>query len=140
MSKTGPIILVEDDPNDLDVLSAALADNGVQNKIMCFDSAQNALDYLLVTTDKPFVILCDIRMPGMNGLEFRNTINENDFLRKKSIPFIFLTVAASQEIVDEAYDLTVQGFLKKPTNFEDLKKKLDCIVSYWASCLHPNSF
>ena len=140
MSKTGPIILIEDDPHDLDVIKAALGDNGVENELICFDRAEKALKYLCETTDRPFLILCDIRMQGMNGLEFRDTINDDEYLRKKSIPFVFLTAAVSQEIVDDAYDLTVQGFIAKPDSYEELKKTLDKIVSYWLTCLHPNSF
>jgi len=140
MSKTGPIILVEDDPNDLDVIKAALRDNGVKNEIICFEGAQKALEYLLLTSDRPFVILCDIRMKGMNGLEFRNFINADDYLRKKAIPFIFLTAAVSQDIVDEAYDLTVQGFLQKPKVYSELRLQLENVFSYWGSCMHPNSF
>ena len=140
MSKTGPVILVEDDPNDMDVIKTAIIENGVKNEIICFDGASNAMEYLLHTQDKPFVILCDIRMKGMNGLEFRDAINADDFLRKKAIPFVFLTAAASQDIVDEAYDLTVQGFLEKPKAYAELRLLLRNVFSYWRSCLHPNSF
>ena len=140
MSKIGPIILVEDDPNDLDVIESALTDIGLTNDIRCFDGAAKAMDYLLKTTEQPFIILCDIRMKGMNGSEFRNAINSDDFLRKKAIPFIFLTAAVSQDIVDEAYDLTVQGFIEKPKVYEHLKKVLQKIMVYWGVSLHPNSF
>lgn len=140
MSKTGPIILVEDDAHDQDVIKAALKDNKVANEIICFESAQAALDYLLQTSEQPFIILCDILMKGMNGLEFRDAINDNDYLRKKSIPFVFFTAAVSQEIVDEAYDLTVQGFIEKPRIYDDLKKTLVHVIGYWSTCLHPNSF
>ena len=140
MSKKGPIILVDDDVNDLDVIKAAIVENGFKNEIIEFKGAKQALEYLVKTTDTPFLILCDIIMQEMNGLEFRNLINHNDMLRKKSIPFIFLTAAVSQEIVDEAYDMTVQGFLKKPSNFNDLKTQLHNILTYWTNCVHPNSF
>jgi len=140
MSKTGPIILVEDDAHDQDVMTAALKDNGVPNEVICFDGAQPALAYLLQTADQPFIILCDILMRGMNGLEFREAIHDNDYLRKKSIPFVFFTAAVSQEIVDEAYDLTVQGFIEKPRIYDELKKNLAQVIGYWSACLHPNSF
>jgi len=140
MSKTGPIIIVEDNPDDLDVIVSGLKDIGVNNPIVSFDAALKAMAYLLETSDQPFVILCDIRMKEMNGLQFRDTINDNEYLRKKSIPFVFLTAAVSQEIVDVAYDLTVQGFMEKPKSYEELKDVLREIVSYWHRCWHPNSF
>lgn len=140
MSKTGPIIIVEDDPNDLDVIKNALTDNGVENRLIAFDTAPKALAYLMETTDRPFIILCDIRMREMNGLQFRDTINGNDYLRKKSIPFVYLTAAVSQEIVDVAYDLTVQGFMEKPKSYEEMRAMMSDIISYWHRCWNPNSF
>ncbi|RZJ72562.1 response regulator [Flavobacterium sp.] len=140
MSKKGPILLIEDDLNDVDVIVSALKENSVKNVIKHFGKAQDALDYLAKTTEQPFLVISDIMMNTMNGLELRKTIDENEFLRKKSIPFIFLTQAVSQDVVDEAYDLTVQGFFEKGNNYEDVKKQLDCMVSYWSKCVHPNSF
>ena len=140
MSKHGPIIIVEDDPHDLDVILSALKDNGVINELISFDTAAKAMAYLLETADRPFIILCDIRMKEMNGLQFRDALNDNEYLRKKSIPFVFLTAAVSQEIVDIAYDLTVQGFMEKPKTYEELKVLLREIISYWKQCWHPNSF
>ena len=140
MSKKGPILLIEDDHHYLDVIKEALADNGVKNPVIIFNNAHDAKTYLLNTAEQPFIILCDIRMARMNGLELRDVINDNEYLRKKSIPFLFLTAAVSQEIVNEAYDLTVQGFIPKPKTYEDLKETLKSIVGYWNTCLHPNCF
>ena len=140
MSSKGPIIIIEDDHNDTDVITAALRDNQVKNELKTFTSASIALQYLSTTSDLPFLILCDIRIPGMNGLEFRKAINEDEFLRKKSIPFVFYTAAVSQQIIDVAYDMTVQGFFEKPPSFDQVKEQLSCIVAYWSKCLHPNNF
>jgi CheY-like chemotaxis protein len=140
MSLKGPILLIDDDTHDLDVICAALKENKVENKIRSFLTAKEGLDYLNTTKEQPFIILADIRMNEMNGLEFRKAIEQNEFLKKKSIPFVFLTEAVSQEIVDEAYDLTVQGFFRKPNNFSELRRLLDYIVSFWKMCIHPNSF
>ncbi len=140
MAHNGPIIIVDDDLHDIDVVTAAITELGFKNPIRSFTGAKSAMDFLGSTTDIPFIILCDIRMVEMNGLEFRNAVNQNDYLRKKSIPFIFLTAAVSQEIVNIAYDLTVQGFLIKPRTFEDLKSKLHTVLNYWTECVHPNSF
>ena len=140
MAHNGPIIIVDDDLHDIDVVTAAITELGFKNPIRSFTGAKSAMDFLGSTTDIPFIILCDIRMVEMNGLEFRNAVNQNDYLCKKSIPFIFLTAAVSQEIVNIAYDLTVQGFIIKPRTFEDLKSKLHTVLNYWTECVHPNSF
>jgi len=138
MALDGPIILIEDDEHDVDVISAAIKEDGFKAEIRSFTFAKDAMDYLMTTTEKPFVILCDIRLQGMNGLEFRRMLSENEFLRKKSIPFVFFTAAASDQIVNEAYNLDVQGFFKKPASFDELKAQLKSIIYYWKSCLHPN--
>lgn len=139
MPLNGPILIVENDEYDNEVLIQALKDIGVENEAKCFEGAQPMLTYLKETTDKPFVILCDIDMPGMNGLELRKAINDDDYLRRKSIPFIFYTGMVSSQIVDEAYDLTVQGFIEKPSEYRDLQKQLQVIIGYWKENLHPNS-
>ena len=140
MSARGPIILIEDDMNDVDVITAALEACDCTNGIHTFLNAKDALAYFATTSEQPFIILCDIHLPGMNGLELRNIINQNDFLRRKSIPFIYYTALVSNEIICEAYDLTVQGFFKKSSDFNEMKQQMSSIVNYWSMCMHPNSF
>ncbi|MEO6914241.1 MAG: response regulator, partial [Chitinophagaceae bacterium] len=115
MALDGPILVIEDDPNDTDVISAALRELGVKNTVRPFNAASDALEYLLDTPDKPLIILCDVRMPGMDGLSFLKTIHQNEYLKKKTIPFIFFTVVATPDIINKAYDFGVQGFYKKAT-------------------------
>ncbi len=139
MALQGPIIVIEDDPNDIEVIATAIGDLGYPNAMRPFKDAQDALDYLRTTGEKPFVILCDIRMPRVNGLAFRKAILVDDFLRKKSIPFVFFTAAVSMDIITEAYELQVQGFYEKANSYGALKEQLSVILTYWAQCLHPNS-
>ncbi len=138
MALQGPIIIVEDDLNDAEVVTAAIREIGIPNEVKTLIGAGEALDYLKTTEDRPFVILCDIRMPVMNGLAFRQKIQEDEYLRKKSIPFIFYTGLVSQEMVNEAYDLNVQGFYQKAKSYEGVKDQLYSILIYWKQCLHPN--
>lgn len=139
MALEGPIIVIEDDPNDTDVISTAFAELGVKNRILTYNMAIDALRYLEVTKEQPLLILCDVRMPGMDGLSFLQTIYDTEYLRRKSIPFIFFTVLATPDIINKAYDLGVQGFYKKAGNYTALKDQLLSIVVYWKHCLHPNS-
>ncbi len=138
MSKNGPIILVDDDTDDQEILQEVLKDLGVQNKIIICKNGQEAETFLRTTDDKPFIILCDINMPIMTGLELRAVIEADPFLREKSIPFIFLSTTGSQVAVRKAYDLTVQGFFQKQDSLEELRANLKRIVDYWRTCLHPN--
>lgn len=138
MKIAGPIVLIDDDRDDLDILTAALDGLGVKDDIRTFETCPAALDYLKNTAEKPFLIFCDLNLPGMNGLEFRRIINQNDFLRRKSIPFIFLSTSAIKEQVLEAYELTVQGFFIKNFSMKDLQASLSCAIAYWSTCVHPN--
>lgn len=139
MKVAGPIILIDDDKDDLEILTSAFNSIGINEDIRTFDTCPDALLYLETTTEKPFLIFCDINLPGMNGLEFRRIIHENDFLRKKSIPFIFLSTSAIKQQVLEAYDLTVQGFFLKSFSLKEMQASLSCVISYWTTCVHPNA-
>ena len=139
MPKSGPIILVEDDTDDQEILLEVLKSLGVQNNVVVCKNGQEAEAYLRTTTDKPFLILCDINMPLMNGLELRSVIENDPFLKEKSIPFIFLSTTGNPLAVRKAYDLTVQGFFQKQNSLEELRNSLKMIIEYWRTCLHPSS-
>jgi len=78
-------------------------------------------------------------MPLMNGLELRQRINESEYLKRKSIPFVYLTTAANNQLVQAAYDATVQGYYKKSADYAGLYQQIKLIIEYWQSCLHPNN-
>ena len=139
MPNDGPIIIIEDDEDDRVFIASAIKQCGLENELKFFDNGKPALEYLYATTDRPFLIFCDINMPVMNGLELRRRINDDVFLRRKSIPFVFLTTTDNRQHVEEAYDLTIQGFFKKPNNLEELRHVTQEIVGYWLKCLHPNT-
>jgi len=139
MSKSGPIIIVEDDRDDRDFLEKILFDLKIDNERIWFKTADVALEYLEHTPLSIFIIICDINLPGQNGIDFKKSIDTNPYLRKKSIPFIFYSTAAAQTIVNEAYsNVSVQGFFKKSSSFEESKFMISTIFSYWKICRHPN--
>lgn len=139
MSKKGPIVLIEDDEDDQFLIEKALKAQQLPNKIRFFANGQLALDYFEKTTEQPFLILCDINMPIVNGLELRQRINESDYLREKAIPFIFLTTSSNAQSIEIAYQESVQGFYKKSSQYTGLQEQIRLIVDYWQSCLHPNN-
>lgn len=139
MSKKGPILLIEDDEDDQLLITQAIQSLGIPNPIQVFHGGQQALAYLETTSEQPFLILCDINMPLLNGLELRARINQSELLRRKSVPFVFLTTTASADSVRLAYDESVQGFYQKATTQGGLCQQLRLIVDYWQACLHPNN-
>lgn len=120
-------------------MSVAIKELQVANELRFFTDGKTAFQYLESTPQKPFLILCDINLPGMNGIELRKQLNQNDYLRRKSIPFLFVSTAANPELVRTAYDETVQGYFKKPVYYSGLKEQIRLILAYWRECLHPDS-
>ena len=139
MAKNGPIIIVEDDLEDQEVIADVLQLIGVKNELKFFDNGKLTLEFLLQTTTRPFFILSDINMPVMNGLELRHEIDQSEYLTQKSIPFIFYTTHAEKHAVEKAYAMSVQGFFQKPGTITEMQQLLHQIVSYWSSSHHPNN-
>jgi CheY-like chemotaxis protein len=140
MAKSGPIIIVEDDPDDQELIENAIRNVGMANKIVFFANGETALDYLKTTHEQPFIILSDVNMPRLNGIEFKRKIDEDPKLRKKSIPFVFFTTSVEQSSVTEAYtQMTVQGFFQKNYSIDELNSTIQLIMNYWKICRHPHS-
>lgn len=140
MSKTGPIVIVGDDADDRFLIKEVLFEMGVKNPLKFFNNGMEVLEYLYQHAPKTFLILCDVNMPVVNGLQLQKAIDEDPVLRKKSIPFIFLSTTARAIEVNEAFERTVQGFFEKGRNLEELRKRLRLIIEYWSECKHPNSY
>lgn len=141
MSQSGPIIIVEDDMDDQETTREAIKELEIKNELIFFDRSSKAFDFLKSTTQQPFLILSDVNLPVQNGIDFKRQIDEDHYLKRKSIPFIFYSTAADKYAVDTAYkDLTVQGFFKKNNRYDELKHDLKVIFDYWNTCKHPNSW
>ena len=140
MSKSGPIIVIEDDADDQSIFEAVLHEIGVANKLIWFTECDQAFDYLKATTDQPFIIFSDVNLPKQNGIEFKREIDNDAQLRKKSIPFVFYSTSIDQKAINEAYTkMTVQGFFQKGHNYEEIKTIIKVIIDYWEVCKHPNA-
>ena len=138
--KTGPIILIDDDGDDKDVFQDILTDLKVSNRLIWFQNCDDAFSYLKITSDQPFIIFCDLNLPGLTGIECKHQIDDDKELRKKSIPFVFCSTTADQKTVNEAYTkMTVQGFFQKKNTYSELRETIKVIVDYWEECKHPNS-
>lgn len=138
--KNGTILIIEDDTDDIELLVTIIRELDVNNKILSFDNADEAYDYLLKTNDKIFIIFSDINLPQRTGLQFKHKIDENPQLREKSIPFIFYSTWTHDKDVKEAYskDLSVQGFFKKGNNYKEVKEQIEMILHYWNNSVHPD--
>ena len=140
MSRSGPLVIVEDDRDDRDFLEKVFLDLKVDNERLWFENADEALRHLKTTALSTFMIICDINLPGLNGIDFKKTIDADPYLRKKSIPFLYYSTAATPKTVNEAYAaVSVQGFFKKSSSYEEGKIMFSAIFAYWKLCRHPNT-
>jgi CheY-like chemotaxis protein len=140
MTKNGNILIIEDDADDKDILEEVIVSLGNTNQIVWKTNGADAFSYLSSSNEKMLLIFCDVNMPIMNGLELKRLIDADPVLRKKSIPFIFYSTAATQNAIEEAYTtLSIQGFFRKENDYHKTKSIVNTVLEYWKSCIHPNT-
>jgi CheY-like chemotaxis protein len=140
MSKSGPIILVDDDADDREIFAEVMQNIGNPRQVIWFHTSLECMEYLKTTGDTPFIIFCDVNLPMQNGVDFKREIDTDPELRSKSIPFIFYSTSVDQIIVNEVYGkMTVQGFFRKESSLDDIRECLTRVIDYWEHCRHPNS-
>ncbi|MFL5742144.1 MAG: response regulator [Flavisolibacter sp.] len=140
MNKNGPIIIIEDDQDDKDILIDVFKKLDYSNKIIFFLESEKALAYLNQSDEVPFLILSDINMPRLNGLQLKRKIHTDAALQVKCIPYLFFTTSASKNAVVEAYSMSAQGFFIKETSMAELEKTIFIMVEYWKRCHSPNQY
>jgi CheY-like chemotaxis protein len=135
----GPIVIVEDDLDDQELYAEALHVLEIPNPIHFFNDGKQALDYLSTTEEQPFIILSDINMPGMTGLELKKYIHDDAYLSAKGIPFVFISTSVNPVSIRHAHALSVQGYFEKPSQMERIKVMLRRLFDYWEHCKHINN-
>ena len=131
MTNNSPVIIIDDDVDDHDFVRDVWTELGFRNKLIFFTTADELLSYLEADSPTPFLVLCDVNLPSMNGFELRKKLLENPNPKGRSVPFIFWSNAASEEQVRKAYDLSVHGFFIKQSSYEKLKDAFNKIMQYW---------
>ena len=134
----GKIILVDDDSYEKELLESHLKERGWDSEVEYFDNALDALAHLKQNEDEIFLIISDMNMPKMNGMDFKKAIDSDLGLRGKSIPFIFATSSLEESDITQAFDYRVQGYFQKPNTTEEQADMLDIIIKYWIVSSHPN--
>lgn len=140
MNKKGPIIVIEDDCDDREMLKEVFEKLAYPNPVIFFENGQDALEYLGAPHELPFLILSDINLPKLNGFDLRKKIKEDAALQLKCIPYLFLTTALNQQMVIDAYSVSAQGFFVKDNSIAGLQETIGNIMRYWMKCAAPNNF
>ncbi len=131
------ILLVEDNPNDADLTMMALEDRNLANNVVWVEDGQEALDFLYAkgkyeqrkTDSNPKLILLDLRMPKVDGLEVLKEIKSNE--STKQIPVVILTSSTEDEDIVEGYKLGVNSYVSKPVDFDEFSKAVSELGLYW---------
>ena len=133
----GPILIVDGDEDDRELLKEAFSDLGYKNPLLFLSNGNAVLAYLDSNKKTPFLILCDVNIPGMDGFQLKAKLLEQSTTNYKSVPFVFWSSRVSRAQVQHAYDLAVNGFFVKEDTFEEIKVSLSRIVDYWARSKVP---
>lgn len=136
-NKTVEILLVEDNDNDAEMALRALKKNNISNKVTRLKDGEQALEFLFGTGEfegrsihnHPKVILLDLKMPKVDGLEVLKAVRSNKDTEK--IPIVMLTSSREERDVVEGYKLGVNSFIVKPVEYNSFMKAVKDIGIYW---------
>lgn len=131
------VLLVEDNAEDADLAIRELKKNKLANKLLHLTDGEQALNYLFAkgeylgrdTTNTPKVILLDLKMPKIRGLEVLKAIRGNKITRK--IPIVVLTSSKEEQDITESYNLGVNSYIVKPVDFPKFAQSIKEIGYYW---------
>jgi CheY-like chemotaxis protein len=137
-----PILLVEDNPNDLELTLVALERSQLANEVIVLRDGAEALDYLLRrnhhhdrVAGNPAVMLLDLKLPKVDGLEVLKVIRETEELR--SIPVVMLTSSREEPDLNRAYSLGVNAYVVKPVEFKEFVSAISDLGVFWAVLNEP---
>ena len=124
------ILMADDDHEDRELVIEALRSAKLANDFHAVEDGRELIDYLQKSSNpRPHLILLDLNMPRMSGLEALKEIKKDAHLKR--IPIIMLTTSASDRDIVESYELGVNSYITKPVDFSGLTKALKAISDYW---------
>lgn len=142
MSELGRILIVEDDPKDVELTMTALEEYNLANEVVVTRDGEEALDYLycrgnfkMRTSDNPAVLLLDLKLPKVDGLEVLQQIKSNEKL--KMIPVVVLTSSREERDMVASYKLGVNAYVVKPVDFHEFVNAIKELGIFWAVINEP---
>lgn len=137
------ILLVEDNPSDIGLTRRALEKNGIRNPLSVAEDGQTALDYLFGTgvhanrdtNEQPILILLDLKLPRIDGLEVLRRIRADN--RTRRIPVVILTSSSEEQDLAAGYDLGTNSYVRKPVDFDQFSEVVKQLGLYWLVINQP---
>ena len=135
-------MLAEDNPHDVEITLSALEEHHLANEVVVVGDGAEALDYLyrrgkfsMRTGNHPAVVLLDLKMPKVDGLEVLRTVKQDPAL--KTIPIVALTSSREEGDLVQSYELGVNAYVVKPVNFQQLIEAVKVLGVFWAIVNEP---
>jgi CheY-like chemotaxis protein len=142
MNELGRILIVEDDPKDVELTLTALEEYNLANEVVVTRDGEEALDYLycrgnfkMRTSDNPAVLLLDLKLPKIDGLEVLQQIKSDEKLRM--IPVVVLTSSREERDMVASYKLGVNAYVVKPVDFHEFVNAIKELGIFWAVINEP---
>ena len=142
MNILGRILLVEDDPKDVELTLTALEDYNLANEVVVTRDGQEALDFLYRraqfstrSQENPAVILLDLKLPKVDGLQVLQQIKSDEHL--KMVPVIVLTSSHQEKDITRSYNLGVNAYVVKPVDFHEFVNAVKELGVFWAVVNEP---
>ena len=136
-NNTIEIILIEDNPNDAELVLRALKKHGLANKLQLLQDGAEALDFIFATgafagreiNHRPKLILLDLKLPKVDGLEILRRIKADE--RTRSVPVVVMTSSQEEKDIVESYSLGVNSYIVKPVDFDKFVQSVADLGLYW---------
>jgi CheY-like chemotaxis protein len=142
MNELGRILIVEDDPKDVELTLTALEEYNLANEVVVTRDGEEALDYLycrgnfkMRTSENPAVLLLDLKLPKVDGLEVLQQIKSDEKLRM--IPVVVLTSSREERDMVASYKLGVNAYVVKPVDFHEFVNAIKELGVFWAVINEP---
>ena len=142
MNKLGRILLVEDDPKDVELTLTALEEYNLANEVIVARDGEEALEYLYSrgkfktrSSDNPAVVLLDLKLPKVDGLEVLKQIKSEEKLRM--MPVVVLTSSKEEKDMVASYRLGVNAYVVKPVDFHEFVNAIKELGVFWAVINEP---
>lgn len=135
--QTGAVWIIDNDEDDQIMVQEVWRELKLLNKLVFMESAESMLANLSKTDTAPFIIICELNLPKIDGFELREKMLATNSKKFKSVPFIYWSTEVSESQIQRAYDLSIHGLFIKDTTFQELKNTFTNIINYWLKSKMP---
>lgn len=131
------VLIIDQDHDDRMMINEVWKELKLNNELIFVSSAEEAIDRIQKMPTAPFIIICELNLPRIDGFTLREKMLQAHSKKLNSVPFIFWSTLASEEQVLQAYNLSVHGFFIKDNSMHELKETFKAIINYWKKSKMP---